>query len=129
GLSWQASRNFIDEQRGPAVAAIRSVQRNGTATDGSIDDQDSRDAAETLRLGGATFYRPNNEKITGGVGGWKLVVKYSNDDLLPDAAGTMVWDWRLGIPALLEVISYRITVIAAIDPNFQNDHRYDVELE
>lgn len=127
GVTWQASKAFIDNQRGPAVAAIRSLQRTGTAFPGGSVDQDSANAAQTLRLSDVPFYRPHNEKVTDGP--WKDAIEYGKDELLPQAGGSLVWDWRLGMPALLEVISYRLLVIAALEPEFRDTGLYDVELE
>ncbi|MGH8624969.1 MAG: RICIN domain-containing protein [Gammaproteobacteria bacterium] len=118
GISWQATKNFIDSQRGKATRAIRNLKRDGTAMRDSNGDQDSGNAAETLVLGGAAFYRPYNEKVDGQL----------EADLLPQP-GNYIYDWRLGIPALLEVISYRLQFIAAMDPDFRNDNLYDEELE
>jgi hypothetical protein len=39
------------------------------------------------------------------------------------------YDWRLGVPELLQVLSLRIQVIAGIDPNFMTDGVFSVELE
>ena len=45
---------------------------------------------------------------------------YSKDDL--DRQGpNSFYDWRLGISALLRVISYRLAVLAAFHPDFRND--------
>ena len=126
-VSWIASKNFIDMQRGPAIAAIRSLQRTGTTTAGSLIDRDTAAAAQTLRLGGGAFYRPYNKKLTEGP--WTNAIDYTKEDLLPQGDGSLVWDWRLGIPALLEVSGYRIQVIAAIDPDFRRDRTYNIELE
>lgn len=126
GVSWQATKNFIDSQRGPATRAIRNLKRDGTAMRDSNGDQDSGNAVETLVLGGGAFDRPYDEKVTDGV--WKIHIKYIKADLLPQA-GDLVYDWRLGIPALLEVISYRLQFIAAMDPEFRNDDLYDEDLQ
>ncbi len=129
GVSWQATKNFIDEQRGPAIRAIRNLKRSDTMMPIIVkpeDDQDSGNAAEILRLGGGAFHRPSDERVTDGV--WNIHIKYPKADLLPQD-GDMVYDWRLGIPALLEVISYRLQFIAAMDPEFRNDNLYDGELE
>lgn len=39
-----------------------------------------------------------------------------------------IYDWRLGIPAVLQILSYRLQIIAAIDPNFRFDGIYQNEL-
>jgi hypothetical protein len=126
GINWQATKNFIDAQRGPAIWAITNLKRDKTAMRGSNEDQDSGSAAETLSLGGGAFNRPYNKKDTDGW--WRGSITYTKEELLPQP-GDLVYDWRLGIPALLEVISYRLQFIAAIDPNFRNNDSYDEELE
>jgi hypothetical protein len=56
---------------------------------------------------------------------------YSINDLdSPPGRPDLVYDWRLGIPALLKVISYRIVFLAAYKPNFRSDgYRYDQLME
>jgi hypothetical protein len=57
---------------------------------------------------------------------------YAQNDLGgPDSVKTgpdSSYDWRLGIPAELQLISYRILVMAASHPNFAQDGWYDNEL-
>ena len=132
GINLGDTKNLIATHRGPAIGAIRELKRH-PETVRVEDDVRSSNAAETLRDGGGAFIRPYDEKVTDGDWGvvWKSSVKYTKDDLLLQT-GDMIYDWRLGIPVLLEVISYRLQFIAAIDPNFRNndgDDSYDGELE
>jgi Ricin-type beta-trefoil lectin domain len=129
GVSWQATMNHIAPLRAQAIRAIRNLKRDGTAMRGSNEDQDSGNAAETLSdltYGIGAFYRPYDKKVT--AGRWTKAIKYDKKELLL-RPGDMVYDWRLGIPALVEVISYRLQLIAAMEPNFRNNDLYDEELE
>ena len=129
GINLQQTKTFIDSQRGLAIAAITELQRDPEMVR-PLDDAHSAIAAETFVLGGPSFRRPYDEKVTDGE--WsvfcKKAVKYTKQDLLPEDGG-LVYEWRLGIPGLLEVISYRLQFIAAKDPNFRNDNKYDAELQ
>ena len=73
-------------------------------------------------------------------GTWKSFFQQSYGipyDVNPGAAASIVpphsdgytYDWRLGVPALLSLISRRVQVIAAIDNNFIHDDIFDSELQ
>lgn len=57
---------------------------------------------------------------------WKNLISYSQQDL-QDENG-YVYDWRLGLPALLQLIGLRIQLMAMEDPNFTTDGRFHDEL-
>jgi hypothetical protein len=113
------------------------------------DDRSTQDHTIALALGGSAFDRPFSDAATDtGPNGWKArlpfdelgneYIFYQTRDLLPvgqscaspcrSAPNGLVYDWRVGIPVLLQAISYRLTYIAARDPNFRNDHLDDDEL-
>src|SRR5262249_53774256 len=51
--------------------------------------------------------------------------------VIPDRAvvtDNFVYDWRLGVPALMQTIAMRLQVIAAEDPNFRTDSIFAQEL-
>jgi hypothetical protein len=116
---------------------------------GDDDDRSTQDHTIALALGGSAFDRPDSDTATDtGPQGWKArlpvpglgdeYIFYQTRDLLPagqdcaspcrSAPNGLVYDWRIGIPVLLQAISYRLTYIAARDPNFRNDHLDDDEL-
>jgi hypothetical protein len=72
----------------------------------------------------AIFHRTYNAKtaLT------KFYFEYSMADLDPVGPSNKVYDWRLGVPALLELISWRIQFIAALDPNFRTSGQFDGEI-
>jgi hypothetical protein len=89
----------------------------------AINDQDNTDAdgAVTGIINDFTtrsvFSFPYNEKAQKrGMG----ILGYTKTDLDPVGPG-FIYDWRLGIPALLRVISYRVVVLGSFHPNFRND--------
>jgi hypothetical protein len=57
----------------------------------------------------------NNPKIAGEDGTYALYSGYG-------------YDWRLGVPALMQLIALRIQLMAMEDPNFTTDHHFDTEL-
>jgi Ricin-type beta-trefoil lectin domain len=46
----------------------------------------------------------------------------------PDQQG-LVYDWRLALPLLMKMISMRLFVLGAVDPNFRTDHVFDIEID
>jgi hypothetical protein len=89
----------------------------------AITDQDNTDAdgAVTGIINEFTkrsvFSFPYNEKAQ--KQGMRYL-HYTKTDLDPVGPG-FIYDWRLGIPALLRVISYRLVVLGRFHPNFRND--------
>jgi hypothetical protein len=53
--------------------------------------------------------------------GWKNVISYTKADLLPDLSGGNVYDWRVALPALLQLDALRLALFAAEDPQFQHN--------
>jgi hypothetical protein len=70
---------------------------------------------------GAAVYSPQIGGLT-----WKTVISYSKADLLYD--NKYVYDWRLGLPALLQLIALRLQLMAMQDPNFTTDGAFHDEL-
>jgi hypothetical protein len=62
---------------------------------------------------------------------WKDVISYVNND--PNQGiyndNGLVYDWRLALPAFLQLVGLRLTLMAMEDPNFATDHRFQIELE
>jgi hypothetical protein len=63
-------------------------------------------------------------------GKWKSIIdtRPSSKNGLVDE-NSLVYDWRVGIPWLTNLISMRLAIIGAIDPNFALDRTFDDELE
>jgi hypothetical protein len=120
-VDWHDTMDFIAAQRGSAIWAIQSVARQGTVAEGSNEDQSSGTAVATLINNGTAFLRVNDPAATAGQ--WTDYI--SNR---PTVTNGLVYDWRLGAPALLELVGYRLAVIAAMDPNFRWNTRWHTEL-
>jgi hypothetical protein len=67
------------------------------------------------------FSRVFDESATDGE--WKSIIADR-----PDSSGGLVYDWRLGVPALMELIGLRLSIIASIDPTFRDDNVFAHEL-
>jgi hypothetical protein len=81
--------------------------------------------------GDAVFYLPLDEKARSQAAGTLDALDYETnyrsalDQKGPDA----FYDWRLGISATLQLVSLRMVVIAALDPNFIKDGNFNKELK
>ncbi len=106
---------------------------NNEYIDWSFVDTDS---AEKVGEGAvpAAFQRKFDEALTDGTFvtspqaayNWKSLIAYSQQDLQYDNG--FVYDWRLGLPALMQLITLRIQLMAMEDPNFTTDFRFYSEL-
>lgn len=140
-IDWKQTESYIGDHRSQATTAmtlLRELQTCNPAvsctadqlvkpTKGDAVDNDSLLGVNgILDPGGedTAFYRPYDSAQAAGM----KFLGYTMSDLI-NPYGNMIYDWRLGIPALLQIISYRLQVIAALDPNFRNDGKYnDLEL-
>jgi hypothetical protein len=129
--NWADTLRFIDDQRGPAIWAMQRVARAGTVPEGGNEDQSSGSSVSAITgPNSSAFRRPfvatpdhaDRDLVTKGV--WQVTIA---DKPKPDGLG-LVYDWRLGVPAMLELITIRLMVIGAMDPNFRWNDRYDTEL-
>lgn len=57
-------------------------------------------------------------------GFWKSVVSKR-----AAVSNNLVYDWRLSVPALMQLIALRLQVMAAVDNNFKSGTLYDIELQ
>jgi hypothetical protein len=131
GVSWQSTITFIDGNRGRCVDATNALMRNqGQLEELSIQDSECGSAAAAVagsspiappRISGA-FLRTFNEITTDGL--WKQVVP----DRPQQINDVLVYDWRLGAPALMELVALRLLSIAAMDPNFRWGSHFRGEL-
>jgi hypothetical protein len=128
-VDWHNIMFFIDDQRGPAIWAMQSVAKLGGAVESGNEDAASGSSVNTI-IGplDSAFMRPyaaapdGTDLVT--KGRWTQHIK---DRPTPDGQG-LVYDWRLGVPAMLELIAIRLMVIGAMDHDFRWDGRYDPEL-
>ncbi len=115
--AWRDIEIYLGRSVGAAETVISNIRRCGVT---SKDDDDSNGAVRALidkrcRESGVLF--PHITKCNLTEWSW---LGYSKDDL--DRQGpNSFYDWRLGISALLRVISYRLVVLAAFHPDFRND--------
>ncbi len=80
-----------------------------------------RNYVESDTNGTASAYSAQSGNI-----GWKRIIGYTQADLLYNNG--FVYDWRLGVPALTQLISLRLQLMALEDPNFTTDGRFSSEL-
>jgi hypothetical protein len=124
-VDWDVISSFIDTNRSMATTAVGRVKRNGVVAD--IDDSQSSGAANALSTSLVPYYRINDPSVT--AGDWQNIIP---DRAVPTSDSTlgpnMVYDWRLGVPALMEVISDRLAIIAAEDANFLWDGKFSDDL-
>ena len=73
------------------------------------------------------FERKYIDADTGPAGqGWKAYIPYTQADLFN--VNGFVYDWRLGLPALMQLIALRLQLMAMEDANFTTDSRFHDEL-
>ena len=129
--NWADTLRFIDDQRGDAIWAMQRVARaGGSVPEGGNEDQSSGSSVSAITgPNNSAFMRPF--VATPNHGNWDLVTKGTWQATVtgpkPDGLG-LVYDWRLGVPAMLELITIRLMVIGGMDPNFRWNDRYDAEL-
>jgi Ricin-type beta-trefoil lectin domain len=138
----QALSNKLDFIAGALSWQFSEAERENHFADSLFD---VTDAAEQARLG--TSFTPNSpsaansgrnafdaltdnkfkrlfsEAATNGDGQWKNFMWQR-----PQVDNGFVYDWRLGVPMMMQLISLRLQVIAALDQNFTRDHVFDQEL-
>jgi hypothetical protein len=114
--AWRDIEIYLGRSVGAAETVISNIRRRDVT---SKDDDDSNGAVRALidkDAEKAVFSFPYNKMQSDGMES----LGYSKDDL--DRQGpNSFYDWRLGISALLRVISYRLVVLAAFHPDFRND--------
>jgi hypothetical protein len=121
GLSWQISKESIDRDYALAIAATdnaRTALQTGSsiAADGAIMS-DSDTAVTDAEQDGPYLraYVPYKKNLQDAVGE-------------PDHANNVVYDWRIGVPALMQLISMRLVIYGAFDPTWVKDGLFQAEL-
>ena len=130
-LSWQISAQFredrLSEAGFAAINAAEIVEQTGAPLKPDSPPADQSGTALTKGEEPSAFLRLFNDAATNGDGIWKGVLDPSQMPQL-EASG-FVYDWRVGIPALMQLIALRVQVIAAIYPTFtRNRTLYSDEL-
>jgi len=130
-LSWQAALAWVDGAQDLASTAIAELRMEPLPFDpqsptGALIDDNSIKA--TMQMGvdpsgvpdlqHSGFMRANVEAATDGP--WKSVISLRPEKSQdPSNASTLlVYDWRLGVPALLDIVARRVAAIAGSDPTF-----------
>ncbi len=120
-LSWQTSRQRMEENFARAQAAFESaataIAFGQTISADSAAFVDSNAAVSYAESPDAMLrvYVPDTEGIREAVG-------------VPEVQNGLQYDWRLGVPTLMKLITMRIMVIAAFDPDFIADGQFNDEL-
>lgn len=114
-------RKFYEDHLGTVLSAVEDVRiarDMGRKVDiGSYSDVSSR--ASVLAEVNSASTRIFSEEATSG---------YWNRFISQPPHTDEVYDWRIGVPSLMQLIALRLVVIAAIDPNFRSDNYFDNEL-
>jgi hypothetical protein len=122
-LSAQMSESDRDLRVSTEYGAIRGGQQ-GMLHANDAPDTLSRNAAEWATSSSAfdVFYA---ESASGpGDSGWKKMIP----DRPTDVHNGLIWDWRSGLPHLIQMVGLRLQVIALIDNSFTTDGLYTGEL-
>jgi hypothetical protein len=123
-LTWQKSESDREMRLGNMIASVLSageaVKLNQPVPTTSSIAGDSVQAS-TNAEDPIAFQRFFQESVTDGP--WKKIIPDR-----PPVSNGFVYDWRLGIPALMQLISLRLQVIAAEDANFTTDQAFHDEL-
>jgi hypothetical protein len=127
-LSTQMSQTARDERISAQYGAIRGGQE-GTLHVNDAPDALSRNAAEFATSASAfNVVFSESSSGTGRFGvyfdGWKGRIP----DRPTDVVNGLVWDWRAGLPHLVEMVGLRLQVMALINKNFIADRQFDPEL-
>jgi hypothetical protein len=107
-----------------ALGEAESLMNAGQPVFGFASTQDNNTGAavSTVENDPTYFTRFFVESMTDGV--WKSVVSKR-----PTVTNGLVYDWRLSVPALMQVIALRLQLMAAIDNKFKTGTLYDIELD
>jgi len=127
GLDFKSSIVERDARNATFVVAVEAA-KNGTLHAGDQMDINSKTALAELTgfappvdtMMGA-FVRVPNEGATDGP--WKSLLS----DRAP-VSNNVVYDWRIGIPELLNLVAMRLALIASMDPDVKNNDSWDAEL-
>lgn len=125
-IDWKGTVNFISQYHPHAAFAIQQLAQNKTY---ALSNKDyptttwSLDGPWTFAapITEGPFYRPFNKNI---LPKDYFHIYIEDFDTRP---GNLVYDWRLGIPALLQMISWRIQYIAAMYPEFRTTYERSFE--
>lgn len=118
-LRWAGAQHVIGDAQTDINTAISDLKNNGNVATAQ-DDWVANHAVQALMAAGhkfEVFYLPP-ESDRQDYYSW---LHYIKDDLDPQGPNDSTYDWRLGLPALMQLIKYRLFVLAAFHPNFRVD--------
>jgi hypothetical protein len=126
--AWKTDTHFYADRLGPLLHAIDTAA--GARRDnlpmfkfGETLDFDSGAVVTAAESDEAAFTRLLSKSESSTNGEWKGVIPTR-----PDHPNDNVYDWRVGVPALMQMIALRLQIMAAVEPNFKNASLYDDEL-
>ena len=126
-LSWQAAEIALSQRHSRAVTAAEGARGMVAAGSNPIrwgdQDNDSRSAV-LEQLDSIAYKRSYLENYF-----LNTISTHLSEPSDPPRTGDgngLVYDWRLGVPALMELVALRLEVIAAINPDFR--HSADQEI-
>jgi hypothetical protein len=127
-LDWKISAVARDNRYGQVMASfyelMHSMQSDAltAAILANADHASLSTLKEVEGPEGSAFTRIYREDAT--AGDWTTYF-----DRRPDVSNGEVYDWRIGMPELMQYIGIRIQVIAALDANFKSDGQFRTELD
>jgi hypothetical protein len=150
-ISWYVAESDREQRLGVLLGDVTSsydALNAGQPRDWTTIDADTVSAIEWAMQPAAFLaifndgkrFTPEKYDIRVGWYAWWQVVQSTDADLqynnkaIWGEDGTYAlspgygYDWRMGVPALLQLIGLRIQLMAMEDPSFTTDHRFDSEL-
>jgi hypothetical protein len=150
-ITWYAAESDREQRLGVLLGNVTTTYdavKAGQPRDWTTIDANTASAVEWAMQPAAYLawfkdgkkYTPEKfDTRVGWYAGWEIVhftdddVQYNNkaysgEDGTYALYSGFGYDWRLGVPSLLQLIGLRIQLMAMEDPSFTTDHRFDSEL-
>jgi hypothetical protein len=126
--AWKMDSHVYADRLGPVIQALdqaKGLLREGRPVFGvgSTYDGISGSAVSSAELDEAAFTRILTKSKDVTKGEWTDVISER-----PDHPNDNVYDWRVGVPALMHMIALRLQLMAVIEPNFKDTAIFDDEL-
>jgi hypothetical protein len=135
GLSADFKAADIDAAMGPLDAAVNVIigdRNTGVTYTNQAGTWGPTISSMSFLESGSPFTRLFVESATNSTTSWKSIIPSwvgtTRPPVTSTAGGSFVYDWRLGIPALLRAVPMRQGIIAVAVPNYRTDHSYDFEI-
>ena len=121
-LDWKVTAQQRDRRWGLMMSAVDDAMASMAKAGGPVAPEllalaysNSSDALnEIMGPDGTSFLRASADAVT--KGDWQLVIPDR-----PRVTNGQVYDWRLGVPELMQFIALRQLVIGAFDPDWKSD--------